>query len=233
MRFKGDFHIHSCLSPCAHIAMTPHEIAKALKSAGVEWTSITDHNSCGNVEVFEKVLAAYDISLIPGVEVETKEEVHVLVYLRDVQTAQAFSRELEEYLPPVANDPEKFGYQLFVNEKDEFVAMEDKMLAMATTLSIDELWEMTNRYEGLFVYAHIFRKFGIMTQLGFLPDNPSYDALECSNPPEELKRKTAFLKASDAHFLNQIIKAQVEIEAEKRDFENFKRALKRKEVKIL
>ncbi len=233
MIFKGDFHIHSCLSPCAHITMTPHEIAQALKRVGVQWVAITDHNSCGNVEVFEKVLSTYDISLVPGVEVETREEVHVLVYLRDVKTAKSFSRELEGYLPSITNDPEKFGYQLLVNEKDEFVAMEEKMLGMATTLSLEELREMADKYEGIFVYAHLFRKFGVVTQLGFLPDFPSYDALECANPPRELTEKAAILTSSDAHFLDQIVRAQVAIEAEERNFESFREALKRKEVKIL
>ncbi len=233
MTFRGDFHIHSCLSPCAHISMTPHEVAKALSRAGVEWAAITDHNSCGNVAIFEKVLSDYGITLLAGVEVETREEVHVLVYLKDVKTAQGFSDELRKYLPDVENDPEKFGYQLFVDENDKFVAMEEKMLSMATSLSIEELWNMVKKYDGLFVYAHVLRKFGVVTQLGFLPDFPYPDALECKNPSKEMKEKMTVLKSSDAHFLNQITRPYVEIEARERNFESFKTALHERKVKVL
>ncbi len=232
MMLKADFHVHSCLSPCADLTMTPNEIGKRLKSAQIDWVAITDHNSCGNVSIFEKVLEKYEISLLPGIEVQTKEEVHVLIYLKDIKTAQFFSEEIGEHLPKMKNDPERFGYQLLVNEDDKFIGMEDKLLSASVDLSINELWNLSRKYGALFVYAHPDRRFGIIRQLGFIPEEPPFDAIETFDNAE-MKMEKAVLKSSDAHFLSQIEKPTMKIKVDAPTFEEFKNALFTKAVWML
>ncbi len=232
MIFNADFHVHSCLSPCADLTMTPNEIGARLKKAKVNWVSITDHNSCGNLPVFEKVLKKYDVALLAGIEVQTREEVHVLVYFKNVEMAQSFSKEVEKHLPHFRNDPERFGYQLFVNETDKFIGMEDKILSASINLSIKELWSLSRKYDVLFVYAHADRKFGVIKQLGFIPQNPPFDAIEIVG--KEIKGvKKPILKSSDAHFLDQIRKPFIKVKANNPTFDELKKALKRKEVWLL
>ncbi len=222
MIFKGDFHIHTCLSPCADITMVPGAMASAFEKAGTEWVAITDHNSCGNVEVFEKVLGVHGIKSIPGIEVQTIEEVHVLVYLKSTKIAMDFSNEIRRHLPNVENDPEHFGYQLFVDENDNFIGMESAMLSASTDLTIDDLWQMVKRYDGLFVYAHIDRMFGVVKQLGFIPEYPPFDAVEAKG---DVKVNCTILRSSDAHALSQIGKPKMRIKARSRTFDEFRKAL--------
>ncbi len=227
MIFKGDFHIHSCLSPCAEITMVPGAVASALEKIGTEWVAITDHNSCGNVEVFEKVLGARGIKVIPGMEVQTVEEVHVLVYLKSIKVAVDFSNEIKGHLPKIENDPERFGYQLFVDENDNFVGMESAVLSTSTDLTIDNLWRMVKRYDGLFVYAHVDRMFGVVKQLGFIPNYPPFDAIEAVGT---VNVNCTVLRSSDAHSLSQIKKPQMKVKADSRTFDEFRKALMRKDM---
>ncbi len=227
MIFTGDFHVHTCLSPCADLTMVPNALAMRFEKTRVEWVAITDHNSCGNVEVFDKVMRDHGIRVLPGIEVQTVEEVHVLVYLRSIGTAEKFSEEIRMHLPKAENDPERFGYQLFVDENDNFLGMEDAMLSASTNLTLEELWLMVKRYEGLFVYAHVDRKFGVMKQLGFIPTFPAFDAIESVG---NVYADCAILKSSDAHFLSQIEGPKVKIKANSRTFDEFKNALIRREV---
>ncbi len=228
MKFKGDFHIHTCLSPCADLTMVPNELAKKLVSCEIDWVAITDHNSCGNVRVFEKVLSKYGINALAGIEIQTLEEVHVLSYFPSVDIAESFSEIVSTHLPDKKNDPELFGYQLFVDENDHFTGMEDKILSMSIDLNITDLWKVVKSFNGLFIYAHVDRSFGIIKQLGFIPDYPPFDAVESIGDVES--DKTIF-KSSDAHSLDQIKAPKVEIETLKRDFEHLKLAIERKEVR--
>lgn len=230
MRFKGDFHVHTCLSPCADITMVPNEMAKKFAYYGIDWVGITDHNTCGNVRVSEKVFSKYGIKVLAGIEVQSIEEVHVLAYFRSVDIAEQFSDIIANHLPKTRNDPEHFGYQLFVDEEDHFIGMEDKFLSASTDLNLDELFKFVKQFDGIFVYAHVDRTFGVLKQLGFIPEYPSYDAVEAIGRMENIK---PILKSSDAHFLDQIGSAKVEIEAKKRGFEEFRMALKRGQVFII
>ncbi len=221
----GDFHVHTCLSPCADITMVPNEMAKRFSNHGIEWVGITDHNTCGNVKVFERVFSKYGIKVLPGIEIQSAEEVHVLGYFESVERAEDFSRIIYSHLPDIKNDPERFGYQLFVDEEDHFKGMEERILASSTDLNLDELFEIIKAFNGIFVYAHVDRAFGVLKQLGFIPDNPPYDALEAIG---KIKSDKTVLKSSDAHSLDQIGTSMVKVMADKKTFEEFKLALERR-----
>ncbi|BBJ27953.1 PHP domain-containing protein [Athalassotoga saccharophila] len=223
----GDFHVHTCLSPCADITMVPNEMAKRFFHHGIEWVGIKDHNTCGNLKVFEKVFSKYGIKILPGIEIQSIEEVHVLGYFESVEVSQEFSKIIYSHLPDIKNDPEHFGYQLFVNEEDHFTGMEDRILASSTDLHLDELFKLIKAFNGLFVYAHVERTFGVLKQLGFIPDNPPYDALEAVG---KIKSDKTVLKSSDAHSLDQIGTSTVKVGVDHRTFEEFKLALERRLV---
>ncbi len=228
MRFKGDFHVHTCLSPCADVTMVPNEMAKRFVRCGVDWVGITDHNSCGNVRVFENVFSRYGIKILPGIEIQSVEEVHVLGYFSSVEVAEEFSKVIHLHLPETKNDPEVFGYQLLVDEEDHFIGMEEKMLSGSVNLNLKEIFELIKKFRGLFVYAHVDRAFGVLNQLGFIPKVPAYDAIEYFGKAENLE--CTIFKSSDAHYLHQINSPKVEIEASKRDFKEFRMAIERRQV---
>lgn len=228
MRFKGDFHVHTCLSPCADVTMVPNEMAKRFSSCGVDWVGITDHNSCGNVKVFEKVFSKYGIKILAGIEIQSTEEVHVLGYFPSIESAEKFSELIRSHLPNIQNDPERFGYQLLVDEEDHFVGMEEKILSVSVDLDLNEVFELVRKFNGLFVYAHVNRAFGVLNQLGFIPETPPFDAIESIGDMNYGNR--AVFKSSDAHFLDQINSPKTEIETDKRDFDGFKMAIEKRQV---
>ncbi|MGC9322128.1 MAG: PHP domain-containing protein [Kosmotogaceae bacterium] len=227
MSFLCDFHIHSCLSPCADITMTPHEIASVCVSKGIDWISITDHNSAGNVRAFSKVLSRAGVSFIPGIEVHTVEDVHVLAYFPEVSLAEAYSDWIrKERLAHISVDPEISGYQLFVDDNDSFTGMEEIWLGQPTTLGISETLETVRDNGGVSVMAHIDRKMGLITQLGVIPE-------EYREVPMEISfRRTLFegiesrniLHSSDAHSLN-VIAPTVSLSVNTRSFEEFRSAI--------
>jgi len=227
LSFLCDFHIHSCLSPCADITMTPREIASVCVSKGIDWVSITDHNSAGNVRVFSKVLSRAGVSLIPGIEVHTVEDVHVLAYFPEVSLVEAFSDWIRrERLPHVSVDPEISGYQLFVDDDDSFTGVEEFWLGQPTTLSISETLEAVNDNGGISVMAHIDRKMGLITQLGVIPEEYREVPMEISFRRTLVKGFEArnILHSSDAHSLN-VITPTVSISAKTRSFEEFRAAI--------
>ncbi len=207
--------------------MTPHEIASVCVSKGIDWISITDHNSAGNVRVFSKVLSRAGVSFIPGIEIHTVEDVHVLAYFPEVSLAEAYSDWIrKERLPDISIDPEISGYQLFVDDDDSFTGMEEIWLGQPTTLGISETLETVRDNGGVSVMAHIDRKMGLITQLGVIPE-------EYREVPMEISfRRTLFegiesrniLHSSDAHSLN-VIAPTLSLSANTRSFEEFRSAI--------
>lgn len=163
---KADLHVHSCLSPCADITMVPSVVCSKAKEKRLDVIAICDHNSCANLESFTK---ACDVPMLAGIEITSQEEVHVLAYFRSTEAANRFSKILKDHRPKVEFEPETLGYQLIVNEKDEFVAMEEGYLHVAIDMSLEKIVELILSFDGVPVYAHIDRLFGVLYQLGIFP----------------------------------------------------------------
>lgn len=226
--FFCDFHIHSCLSPCADITMTPNEIARVCCERGIDWIAITDHNSAGNVRVFTEVLKRLGIAVIPGMEIHTLEDVHVLAYFPDISVAEEYSRWLlDEKLNRIEIDPEISGYQLYAGEDDSFTSMENIWLGQPALLGIDEAISTVEERGGVCVLAHVDRKMGLVIQLGFIPENYRDFPVEVSFK-ESLKKidlKTDnIIHSSDAHSLN-LVRPTISMMAEKRTFDEFRLGL--------
>ena len=135
---KYDFHIHSALSPCGDADMTPNNIVNMAYIAGLDAIAITDHNTIGNVRAAQIVGEKVGVKVLPGMEIETAEEVHVLTLFPDIESAEKVAKIVYENLPPIKNRPDIFGNQFYMNENDEITGEEEKLLISSTSLSIKQ-----------------------------------------------------------------------------------------------
>ncbi len=230
-RLFCDLHIHSCLSPCGSDDMTPSNICGMAMLKGLQMIAVTDHNSARNLPAAQACADAYGLLLIPGMEITTREEVHLLGYFPDVETALAFSEFLRGHLPPKKNKPSFFGNQLVMDEDDNVVAEEDALLIGATDLPFDRLVGLIREAQGVPVPAHINRgSNGLLINLGFVPEDLGLTAVEvwrglpCAHTPQEGR---VVLHSSDAHYLGDILEADVDIELEERSVAAFLEHLRR------
>ncbi|OOC36765.1 phosphotransferase [Thermosipho melanesiensis] len=181
--------------------------------------AICDHNSGGNVRAFKNLFERKGKLVIPGIEIQTVEDIHILGYFLSISNLERLSLILKDYLPKIFYDPEKFGYQIYVDENDNFLKMEKSALGFPTELSLEEVVDIIQKYGGLPVYAHIGRKFGVLYQLGIFPNLP-VKICEVTNKEElNTARKNGYiaLSSSDAHFLEQIGVRYSIIDVEKKD----------------
>ncbi len=207
MSIAVDLHIHSCLSPCGDELMTPNNIVNMAKLKGLDVISVCDHNTAFNLPAINSVAERVGIAVLNGIELTTKEEVHLLSYFKCVNDAIDFGEFIYEHLPNMKNRPEYFGEQLKLNSDDDLIGIEEKLLISALDLSLDELVVLIDQYGGLAVPAHINRGAnGLLQSLGFLPPNLKFAALELSKllpaPIDTGNYKLLF--SSDAHNLSDI-----------------------------
>ena len=216
MNIFVDLHIHSCLSPCGERDMTPFNICAMAKIKGLQAIAIADHNSAQNLPAAKAAAKAHGLVLLPGLEITTREEVHLLAYFPTLEHAMAMGDFLYDHLPDIQNDPRLFGDQQIINERDEAVGVERRLLLSAAVLPLHQAVYEIKRFDGLAVPAHINRGAnGLLAHLGFLPDNVDFSALEVT--PQlpvssgDLRGKI-ILHASDAHRLEDISEAVYALE---------------------
>ena len=207
--FHADLHVHSSLSPCAEDGMIPPNVIGLLERLDFKIFSITDHNSCGNVEAFCTAAEKKGLVCIPGAELQTSEEVHLLAYFPSVEKIERFfSKVVEPARPPLNNKPEIFGHQSLLDTVGNVIDEEEAMLAMPLDLGIEELVRSIDNHGGIAVPAHIHRRFGILHQLGFIPPTLRFDAVEGADISDQdnaavgLDPETVVLSSSDAHDLH-------------------------------
>ncbi|NLT99019.1 MAG: phosphoesterase, partial [Christensenellaceae bacterium] len=165
-----DLHIHSCLSPCASDDMTPANIAGMASLKQLSFIALTDHNCGRNLPAMARAAEEYGLIFLPGIEVTTSEEVHVLTYFRDVRAALEFGDMVYASLPDIANRPEIFGRQIVMNENDEPVCELPKLLLQAAPFSIEEIVRRAQEAGGCAIPAHVNRtSFSVLSNLGFMP----------------------------------------------------------------
>lgn len=229
MKIKTDLHMHSCLSPCGDDEMTPCNLVNMAWINGLDAIALCDHNTAQNLPAAAHMAKERDIVLLPGLEVTTREDVHVLTYFPAVDAALAFSKKLYEYLPSIPNSPKFFGEQIIRNELDEPIGTEPKLLISAVSLNIDQVVALAMAYGGLCVSAHINRGAnGILSSLGFIPPQTRFAALEVSRKapmPEQNLGKYNVLYASDAHRLEDISMEGELLEVDERSVDGVFRAL--------
>ena len=208
MKCAVDLHMHSCLSPCADDDMTPNNIVGMAFIKQLDCIAVTDHNAAFNLPAAKAVADAMGVVLLPGIEVTSSEEVHILTYFADVDTAVDFGKMVYDHLPPLPNNKAIFGNQLILDEDDEPVGELDKLLIQATDLSIEDIAAACEAAGGACVAAHINRSSNsLLANLGFLPERPVFSALEvyrAAPAPVAPTGEYKILYASDAHRLGDI-----------------------------
>lgn len=223
MRYYYDLHIHSALSPCGDDDMTPNNIVNMALLKGLDIIAVTDHNACDNAEAVMKAGQKAGLLVIPGMEIESAEEVHVLSLFPDLESTRRVSRVLREHSMHIRNREEIFGCQRILNEDDEQVGTVEELLITATTLSIEEVFRVVSEAGGLAIPAHVDRSsHSVLSNLGAIPDSIAVVNVELSrdcdaesffteNP--EL-RQYGVLRDSDAHYLWDISEKENYFETE-------------------
>jgi PHP family Zn ribbon phosphoesterase len=240
-QFKADLHIHTVLSPCGSLEMTPRNIVRSACEKGLSIIAITDHNSTRQVAEVKRVGKEQGLFVIGGAEVNTAEEVHCLALFDTDEQLSEFQKYIDIHLRKIKNDTTQFGYQVVVDEDENIVYEERWLLINALDAGIVEVEMKVHALGGLFIPAHIDRPFnGIVSQLGFVPQTLKCDAFELSqrathsnwkeNPklPEEL----VFIRSSDAHQPEDIGNQFSILEMETITFEEIKKAFKEQNIQI-
>ena len=232
-KVKSDLHLHSVLSPCGDLLITPGEIVKKAKEKNIKVLALTDHNSAENAEVFEYYCGKNNILFIPAMEVETREEIHILCYFPDLISLERWQALVYEHLPGKDNDEDFFGPQIKCDFADEYTEKIAKMLAGAVDLSLDESVKKVFELGGIVVPSHLDRKNSIISQLGFIPPDLDFETVEISKNISLEKALDKYpqlsnyqiIKNSDSHYLKDI-KAYHYLYLQDLNFVEFKKALR-------
>jgi predicted metal-dependent phosphoesterase TrpH len=219
--------------------MSPNGILTAARKKGIDILGICDHNSSENSLAIMKAAKKMPIHILPGMEVTSEEEVHVLALFDDIASALKLQEHVYLNLPG-KNDEETFGMQVIVNEEEEVLGFSDRLLIGATTIPLDEVVRSIHDLDGLAIASHINREaFSIIGQLGFVPDNLGLDALEISPSIsiEEAKQKFPYdypiTCSSDAHYPDDIGKSYTSFLLQECTVKEIKKALKNEEGRKL
>ena len=204
--YRMDLHVHTCLSPCAESEMAPMAIIAGASELGLDAIAICDHNSAENVAAVRKAGQKQGICVIGGMEVSSVEEVHILTLFDEDEALFEMQKIVYDHLFGV-NDEKYFGEQLLVDEDDNVTGSTTKLLIGSTTLAVDEIVETTHKLGGLAIASHVDREaFGMLGQLGFIPEGLKLDALElsarCKDEDVDDYRRCGFelVRSSDAHY---------------------------------
>jgi PHP family Zn ribbon phosphoesterase len=233
-QYRADLHIHTVLSPCGDLRMSPATIVGEALKKDLDIIGITDHNATRHCSLVSRLAEKEGIVTITGAEVTTKEEVHCLVFFENTDTLELFGRFLDENLPDIRNNADLFGDQVEVDEYENIVYTEEKLLTNAINVSLEELEIYVHSHGGLFIPAHIDRmKNSIYSQLGFLPENIRADALEISARSDISGFRTkhpevgpfTLVTNSDAHYPEDIGKKTTLFSMEKPTFDEIRMAL--------
>ena len=240
--YKADLHIHTVLSPCGDLEMSPTNILARAKELGLDMIAISDHNTTRQVKVTQRMGRDMGIFVVGGVEVTSQEEAHCLAYFESDGQLDEFQAFLDAHLPQIPNDEERFGYQLIVNEDEEIVGEEPYHLLNGIDVDIDGIYEEVHRIGGLFIPAHVNKgSTSLISQLGFIPPDLRADALEVNKftTREAFLKKAAYLKKfnfitdSDAHFVQNIGEVYNVFHMNDLTFDEFRRTIRGEEERCI
>lgn len=232
--YYADLHIHTVLSPCGDLDMSPVKIVEKARAKGLDIIGITDHNSTRHCNLISKLARNAGLFVLMGAEVTTREEVHCLTFFENDENLLEFQNYLEKHLPAIPNNTEKFGYQVVVDENDMILDQVESLLISAIDQSINQVEQKVHSLGGLFIPAHIDRpSFSITSQLGFIPDNLMIDAIEISAKcqPGQIKSLIGkhadkpIIRNSDSHYIEGIGSVSTLFQMEHRTFDEIKLAL--------
>jgi PHP family Zn ribbon phosphoesterase len=234
-RFRADLHIHTVLSPCAELEMSPSKIVAEARSKQLDMIAITDHNHSANCQLTRHLGTEAGLGVLLGAEVTTREEIHCLAYFPDEEQLGLFQQWMENSILKIKNDPRKSGYQLIVDENELITGEIEYYLGASLSHSIEEVENYVHELEGIMIPAHIDRgKNSVYSQLGFIPPMLKPDGYEISSRTDKNEVLAAhpelsdecLVSNSDAHTLEQIGKKAMVLEMESCCFDEFRKALR-------
>ncbi len=233
--YTADLHIHSVLSPCGDLEMSPGRIVEKAVQKGLDIIAVTDHNHTGHARLVRKIGANRGIWVVYGVEVNTREEVHCLTFFDTDDQLDRFQEKLDETLPRIPNDTDLFGFQLIVDQNEHIISEVNHSLYPGLNIGISETANVVHELGGYFIPAHINRSMnGLYSQLGFLPEELEIDAVEIARNSEpdnlllerpELAAYQLF-KSSDAHYVEDIGRCCSKMHMMEQSFEELGMALR-------
>ncbi|MDZ7333168.1 MAG: PHP domain-containing protein [candidate division KSB1 bacterium] len=233
--YNADLHIHSCLSPCGDLDMTPRKIVAIAIARGLDIIAISDHNASENILAAMKAAEGKPLTIIPAMEVASAEEAHLLVLFEGMDQIQQFQKIVYDNLLSFGVDQRMIDDQVIVNENDEVEGFNEHLLFGAVELSLQQLVSEVHRLDGLAIASHIDREsFSIIGQLGFVPNDLSLDGLEISYQTSLEQAKKLYpdarcfplIKNSDAHYPNEIGRQITRFFLEQPTLEEIRLALK-------
>ena len=211
MRF--DLHVHTALSACAENIMSPGQVVRRAAAAGLNMLAITDHNASGHVRMAMNAASGLGMMLIPGIEVSSREEVHLLALFPEEAALADLQELVDASLPFGSNVPVVFGHQVIFDENDEVQDVDMRLRQVGTSLSLDRLVAEIHARHGFAVPAHAFRpRYSLWSQLGIVDAGAGFDLLEIGYAQWVREHycigmRHAGLPAitgSDAHFLENV-----------------------------
>lgn len=224
-----DLHIHSCLSPCGDDDMTPANIAGMAAVKGLDVIALTDHNSCRNCPAAMYHGERYGVTVIPGMELTTREEVHVICLFPALSDALAFDAFVYRKLMPVPNREDIFGRQQIMDQEDRVVGTVENLLINATSISFDDVFPLAASYGGIAYPAHVDKSSNsLLSNLGFVPPGSSFSCAEFHDFKNlhQIQKEHPYFKGcraiccSDAHYLEDILEPEYQILARSRAAED-------------
>jgi hypothetical protein len=213
-KFRADLHVHTVLSPCAEVEMIPPLIVREALERDIHLIAITDHNATGNIRAVMKAARDTDLTVLPGMELQTREEVHLLCLFETVEQAETWQKVVDSILPDRSNNPEFFGEQFIVDASGDFVRREERLLIVSAEIGLDEASAQVHALGGFPIPAHIDRKaFSLIANLGLVP--PGFEVLEISRhlKPDEAAirypqiRGYPLIQSGDVHRLEEFLGA--------------------------
>lgn len=216
MELYYDLHLHSCLSPCGDRDMTPANIAGMACVNGLQLVALTDHNTVRNCPAFLAAAESYGLLALPGMELTTAEEIHVVCLFPSLEPALLFDSFVYDHLMKIPNRPDIFGEQLLYDTDDQPCGQEPNLLINATDIPFQKVWDIAAEYGGVMIPAHIDKSSNsLISQLGMVPEDSRFACFELhdmknlhrvreANPCLEHCR---VICNSDAHYLPDIHEA--------------------------
>lgn len=238
--FFYDLHIHSCLSPCADDDMTPCNIAGMAKLCGLDAIAVTDHNTCRQVRAVTAASQAVGGPLVvPGMELETSEAIHLIVLFPTVESCERFERAVWRDTMRVKNRPEIFGRQIVMNERDQTVTERQDLLIVSSAITLEKARDAAKELGGVAVPAHIDKPSnGLIGVLGALTDDMGFHAVELSSRCDAAFERQIggqgyrILRNSDAHTLGDISERENSIRLDRLSADGIIRSLQHRIRKL-
>lgn len=233
--FRADLHIHSVLSPCGDLEMSPLNIVNEASGKGLGVIAVTDHNHTGHSRLVRQLGEEKDIFVVYGVEITTIEEVHCLAFFDNDEQIAGIQTFILDHLPVVENDADLLGEQVVVDREERILEVIGNSLYPGIQKSLMDVCDYVHQLGGLFVPAHVDRlRNGLYSQLGFMPEELEADAIEIFRKTEtkeiieEHPELSGFqlMKNSDAHFAGDIGRSQSRLIMKARNFTEFGLALR-------